>query len=87
MQSESSTPTYRAVTPFLFLGGAPQSLTDVRMVKTASEAARVISQGGSAVLPSGAWDEAEEALHLMSPGSPHVAKQMHFAKTGSLDLY
>lgn len=83
-QFESRIPPvmYRAVTPFLFLGGSPPGLDGVHQVKTAKEAVRVISSGGTAVLPQDAWGEAEKVLIVLSPRQ--AAKQMHFAKTGSL---
>ncbi len=53
--------SHRPVTPTLFIGEPPPG-DDVREVTTVDEAVAVIEAGLVAVLPEGAWEEAEQVL-------------------------
>lgn len=74
-----------SVTLELFLGEPPEVSGCVE-VASAPAAADVIHSGGTAVLPAGAWDLADEVLWLMDVARPWRAHQLHWARTGKLKL-
>lgn len=73
------------VTPTLFLGDPPK-LSRCVEVASAREAVDVIKSGGSAVLPAGSWDLADEVLWLLDIGPAWRAHQLHWARTGKIRL-
>lgn len=70
------------VTTTLFVGDLPM-LSGVVRVTSAKEAVKAIEAGRTAVLPEGAWDEAEAVLKTFA-GKQEIARTLKFAKTGSL---
>lgn len=73
-----------AVTPRLFLGDPPPNLAGCTSVRTAEAAIRVISAGGTAVLPAGSEGAARAVLAHFGASQPMQDDRLHFAKTGSV---
>jgi len=65
-----------AITPSLFLGPPEQAvlLSDLLVVTTADEALHWIKEGGSARLPSNAWDAAREVLQRLGSDDAWIDK-------------
>jgi len=73
------------VTPTLFLGFAPSSVSGPwAFVTTAEEAVEAIRAGSRAVLPAGAWDEADGVLAAFRATPEHRRSQLHWARTGQI---
>ena len=73
------------VTPTLFLKSAPTGLSGPwTYAQTAEEAVRAIEAGGRAVLPAGAWGEADKVLIAFGATPEHRRHQLHWARTGEL---
>ena len=84
MRSESThhaPKRHYSVTPTLFVGPSPTPRA-VR-VETSAEAVRIIRSGQIAVLPEGAWSEAEMALEQIA-GRQHAQQRVAITKAGRL---
>lgn len=83
MRSESTTPKTRhyPVTPTLFVGPVPDGGIRVETVK---QAVSVIESGGTAVLPEGAWKDAEKVVAKVTSSRRLAHRKVALAKTGRL---
>lgn len=72
------------MTPRLFVGNPPPLISDAVLVTCAEDAMKVMSKGGTAVLPPEAWDEASKVLAAFGQSTPQVKTAVKFAKTGKL---
>src|SRR4051812_17858216 len=72
------------VTRSLFLGDLP-SLDGAAKVDTPVEAVEHINSGGTAVLPAGAWDMADEVLWLLDYSREWREPLLHWARTGTIN--
>lgn len=69
------------VTSHLVLGDPPTTVGGhIVSVDTPDEAHLVIEAGGTAVLPSGAWDDAATVLRLFGASEEHIRFQISAAK-------
>lgn len=65
------------VTSHLVVGEPPTTVSgDIQQVQTAEQAVKVIADGGTAVLPEGAWDLAEQVLRLFGADDEHAVRQV-----------
>lgn len=65
------------VTSHLVVGDMPTTVSGpVVPVQTPEEAVQVIEHGGTAVLPSGAWETAEDVLRLFGADDEHIRFQV-----------
>lgn len=72
------------VTSHLVVGEPPTKVSgDIQQVQTAEEAVSVIDSGGTAVLPEGAWDLAEEVLRSFGANEEHVKRQVEQSRNPS----
>lgn len=65
------------VTSHLVVGDPPTTVSgDIQQVQTAEEAVQVINDGGTAVLPEGAWDLAVKVLRSFGASEEHAQRQV-----------
>lgn len=65
------------VTSHLVVGDMPTTISgQITPVQTPEEAVQVIEQGGTAVLPEGTWDLAEQVLVALGADEEHARRQV-----------
>ena len=72
------------ITPSLFLGDPPRRLSSTQLVHNADETVDAVRAGHIAVLPTGAWGAADEAMWRLGMGPRWRRHQLAWALTATI---